>query len=392
MTEQQKRRRAVLEARHGRADPRGIERGVEQALRLAARTPQPLVVRSDEHADYPRALRRLHGYAIRHECTSSLQARTAGNPLFPVNRVDLLMRHNSANHKRETIAFSKRHQGVVDRALWLVLWQNFAKPFSERRGGPTPAMRLGLDPRAVPLLELLRTRWFASRIPLPELLQRYHRGEVPTPALQPRAPVHELLGPLARPTRSAGAPPYLEFARDHHNLRRTTQSKRQPVVELPRLRLPLPERTGSDRDELLSPHGFVDRAYSVFLLRCVSLLRTDSLHLPGYGRCVHPPLGPAYSPEAGSHLRALLLRRVNEGTSPWAHPRPLLLRLRYDVPCLERPAGICLDGGPEGRAPMEVPDLRASRPNDEIPLPPRDLQPPGLATRVASQPVSAALL
>jgi transposase-like protein len=180
MTEQQKRRRAVLEARHGRADPRGIERGVEQALRLAARTPQPLVVRSDEHADYPRALRRLHGYAIRHECTSSLQARTAGNPLFPVNRVDLLMRHNSANHKRETIAFSKRHQGVVDRALWLVLWQNFAKPFSERRGGPTPAMRLGLDPRAVPLLELLRTRWFASRIPLPELLQRYHRGEVPT--------------------------------------------------------------------------------------------------------------------------------------------------------------------------------------------------------------------
>src|SRR6516162_4238785 len=52
------------------------------------------------------------------------------------------------------------------------------------------------------------------------------------------------------------------------------QSKRQPVVELPRLRLPLPERTGSDRDELRCPHGFVDRAYSVFLLRlrCCELL------------------------------------------------------------------------------------------------------------------------
>jgi len=30
-------------------------------------------------------------------------------------------------------------------------------------------------------------------------------------------------------------------------------------------RLPLPERTGSDRDEPHCPHGFVDRAYSFFL-------------------------------------------------------------------------------------------------------------------------------
>ena len=141
------------------------------------------------------------------------------------------------------------------------------------------------------------------------------------------------------------------------------------MVELPRLRLPLPERTGSDRDELLSPHGFVDRAYSVFLLRCVSLLRTSHcIYRATVGASI-PPLS-CYSPDAGSHLRALLHRGVNEGTSPRAHPRPLLLRLRYDVPCLERPAGNCLGGGPEGRAPMEVPDLRASRPNDWNPTPP----------------------
>ena len=85
-----------------------------------------------------------------------------------------------------------------------------------------------------------------------------------------------------------------------------------------------------------------------------------------------PPLS-CYSPDAASHLRALLHRGVNEGTSPWAHPRPLLLRLRYDVPCLERPAGNCLGGGPEGRAPMEVPDLRASLPNDWDPNPPCEI-------------------
>jgi hypothetical protein len=38
---------------------------------------------------------------------------TAQNPLFPVNLADLLLRHSSANHKRETIAFSKRRQGAM---------------------------------------------------------------------------------------------------------------------------------------------------------------------------------------------------------------------------------------------------------------------------------------
>ena len=116
MTAKQKRRRAMLEARYGRPDPRGIERDTRAALQLAVPQPQALVVRSDEHDDYPRAMQHLRGYAIMHERTSSKEARTSGNPLFPVNRLDLLLRHNSANHKRETIAFSKRHQAVVERA------------------------------------------------------------------------------------------------------------------------------------------------------------------------------------------------------------------------------------------------------------------------------------
>ena len=176
----QKRRRARLEQRFGRPDPRGIEQGTALALRLAAPEPQPLTFRSDEHSDYPRAIARLKGYDIRHEMTPSVQARTAGNPLFPVNRLDLLLRHNSANHKRETIAFSKRHQAVVERAAWLVLWQNFSKPFSERRGGGTPAMRLGLRERPVPIRELLKARLFPTLVDLPAEWARYYRGEVRT--------------------------------------------------------------------------------------------------------------------------------------------------------------------------------------------------------------------
>jgi len=180
MTPAQRRRRAALETRVGRADPRAVELGIATLVRLAAPRPQVLVVRSDEHRAYPRALSRLVGWAVRHELTPSRRARTAGNPLFPVNRLDLLLRHNSANHKRETIAFSKRRQSVVERATLLVLWQNFVKPFSERHGGGTPAMRLGLRSRPMTIGRLLARRLFPGRVRLPHAWARYYRRGIPT--------------------------------------------------------------------------------------------------------------------------------------------------------------------------------------------------------------------
>jgi transposase-like protein len=180
MTLRQRARRARIETAHGRPDPRALELDMAMALRLAAPVPQTLTVRSDEHPAYPRAFQRLTGYAIRHEPTPSVQARTAGNPLFPVNLLDLLLRHNSANHKRETIAFSKRHQAVIERAALLLLWRNFGKRFSENHGGGTPAMRLGLSPRPLSVRALLSRRWFPSRVRLPEVWQNYYRRRVPT--------------------------------------------------------------------------------------------------------------------------------------------------------------------------------------------------------------------
>jgi hypothetical protein len=69
---------------------------------------------------------------------------------------------------------------VVERAAWLLLWQNVAKPFSERHGGGTPAMRAGLLERPVPIRELLRRRRFPDRVGLPPVWARYYRGEVRT--------------------------------------------------------------------------------------------------------------------------------------------------------------------------------------------------------------------
>src|SRR5262249_34105688 len=180
MSEQQQRRRAGLERAHGRPDPKAAENGMTLALELAVPEPQAVCFRSDEHDAYPRALKHLPEHRFRHERTSSLEARTAENPLFPVNRMDLLLRHSSANHKRGTITFSKHHRTVVRRGAWLILWQNFAKQFSERGGGGTPAMRLGLKDRPIPIPELLKERLFPDRVELPEEWARYYRGDVVT--------------------------------------------------------------------------------------------------------------------------------------------------------------------------------------------------------------------
>jgi transposase-like protein len=183
MTAHQKRRRARIEARYGRPSSSALVVDMAAALQIAAPEPQPLTVRSDEHPLYPPALRRLRGYRVEHHMTPSVVARTPGNPLFPVNLMDLLLRHHSANHKREGIAFSKRHQAVIDRAALLTLWRNFAKQFSENSGGGTPAMRLKLADRPWSVRRILKERLFESRVGLPWPWRKYYRGEVDTPEI-----------------------------------------------------------------------------------------------------------------------------------------------------------------------------------------------------------------
>src|SRR5262245_30042482 len=122
MTDAQKRRRVELEQRHGRPDPKSIEKEVCELLHLL---PKPeadtLEVLSDEHPAYTRAIRRSQ-LAVRHGVTSSLEPRTRENPLFPVNLMDGLIRHCSGNHKRETIAFSKTRQNAVERLAIFTAW------------------------------------------------------------------------------------------------------------------------------------------------------------------------------------------------------------------------------------------------------------------------------
>jgi hypothetical protein len=191
MTAPQKKRRAELEARLGRPDPRSIEREMAALVALVVPERSAGEIRSDEHPAYPRALRQLSDRELRHRVTSSKEPRTPQNPLFPVNLLDLLIRHSSANHKRETIAFSKRRQSAAYRLAILLVWRNYMKSVSERRQNETPAQRLGIFPRKLGLKDLLAERLFPTRIRLPDRIAQYYWRRVPTRRI-PNAPEHRL--------------------------------------------------------------------------------------------------------------------------------------------------------------------------------------------------------
>ena len=191
MSKAQKRMRTELEARLGRPDPRSSEKEVAAVLGLLCPEPQEFTLHTDEHTDYPLAIRRLRHLHVTHRTISSRAARTPHNPLFSINLLDLLIRHSGANHKRETIAFAKRRQMAIGR-LWLMLvWRNYMKWVSERRRKTTPAMRLGLFPRRLRASDVLRRRLFVSRVGLPQRWQSYYWGKTPTRA-RPNGRDHRL--------------------------------------------------------------------------------------------------------------------------------------------------------------------------------------------------------
>jgi transposase-like protein len=180
MTKRQKDKRARLEREFGRPDPRSVEKEVAHLLAIVAPVPQALELHTDEHEDYPRAIQGLPHLRITHRTTLSRAARTPRNRLFAINLLHLLIRHGGANHKRETIAFSKRRQSAAER-LWIFLvWRDYLKSFSERKHDATPAMRAGLCEKRLSLRRVLTQRLLPSRIRLPDRWQDYYWRRTPT--------------------------------------------------------------------------------------------------------------------------------------------------------------------------------------------------------------------
>jgi hypothetical protein len=176
----QKRRRAELERLHGRPDPRAVEKDVAELLEVTVSGLEEAVLRSDDHHAYRRSIRRVPGCRITHRVTSSKERRDQGNPLWEVNLLDALIRHSQANHRRETLAWSKRRQGAAERLAVLLGWRNYIKQRWEKGDAETPGMLVGLTDRPLTVEEVLRGRLFRSRVELPPRWSAYYDGLVET--------------------------------------------------------------------------------------------------------------------------------------------------------------------------------------------------------------------
>jgi transposase-like protein len=179
----QRDKRTALEATYGRPDPRATRRAVEELVGRVVPPGASVAIASDQHTAYPQAFARLRGRRIAHSTTSSKASRTPANPLHAANLADLLLRHGSANHKRETIAFSKRRQGALYRAAIWAVWRNFMKSRSEKRRDDPPAVALGLVPRRLSVCDVLAGRRFPWRYVLAPWVERCYFARVATRAI-----------------------------------------------------------------------------------------------------------------------------------------------------------------------------------------------------------------
>ena len=190
MTTHQRKRREVLEARLGKAQPRAVETGVRDLLEVLSERHRALTVRSDDHRAYPRAMATLAG-GFTHRVTSSRERRDKRNPLWEVNVLDLMVRHSTSAHKRETIAWAKRRQASIEKLMIFQVWRNYVKRRREKGPPVTPAMLLGLAVRPWRMGDLLKARMFFGKTCLSTRWQAYYRREVRTRALAVNR-VHQL--------------------------------------------------------------------------------------------------------------------------------------------------------------------------------------------------------
>jgi transposase-like protein len=191
MTNAQKDKRAKLD-RAFSFEKRALERSFQELLDALAETwkPRPgtkYVLITDEKQEYARALARHFMEAfITHTTVSSKAARTSTNPLFSSNYTDRELRKDQANHRRETLCFSRNVGNMMNRLIVYMVWHNYKKPYRISKKGKnrlTHGEMAGIAKEAIAYERalLFRERAFLHRADIPTLEMRLWMRAFRTP-------------------------------------------------------------------------------------------------------------------------------------------------------------------------------------------------------------------
>ena len=204
VSDSQRQRLGTRPRRPARGGYVGSSRRVLRRLQEMVAPGLTATVIGDGHAAYDRAMRDPSlGQSLRLErypnpprgpkgSPRSEAARLRDEHLFPVDLLHKILRHSLAHQRRETIAFGRRLNAILERLFLAAVWRNFVKKRSERvaRGG-TPAMRLGLARERWTWTRVFSRRLFPARIPTPSTWALLYRRLWTTP-LYPNNSRHEL--------------------------------------------------------------------------------------------------------------------------------------------------------------------------------------------------------
>lgn len=198
-------RRSAAQARRSRGRPRRPRRGgysgstsrmLDNLLPLAP-PGDFLQIASDDKPQYGQALSR-HPAARRIRLRQfpnprrgpkgsprTPEARERDQAMFPVDKLHSLMRHSMASYHRESIAFGRRLNALMERMFVLAVWRNFVKQRSERKpDGTTPAMRIGLTDSRWSWKRVFSRRLFVEREGPPSSWRVLYRRDWTSPMLK----------------------------------------------------------------------------------------------------------------------------------------------------------------------------------------------------------------
>ena len=112
----------------------------------------------------------------------SQEALDRDRAMFPSDLLHALLRHTVAHHRRETIAFGRRLNALIERLFLTAVWRNFVKRRSERRPvHETPAMWVGLASERWGWRRVLSRRLFPHRESLTPVERELYRRAWTTP-------------------------------------------------------------------------------------------------------------------------------------------------------------------------------------------------------------------
>ncbi len=186
MSERQKEKHKMLEKRHGHYPRDAIRTSTKRIFKrlLAKAERRELVLYSDRHYQYRRVVDiDLSKEKIEHITVSSRAYRNFKNPLFPVNNIDLGLRHNNAAFKRETIAFPKHSIAHMEQFVLHALYRNYMRPkfWGTHRSDPrssvtSPAMEIGIADKILGFKEFFATPVARTQVDLNEDWDQFYNS------------------------------------------------------------------------------------------------------------------------------------------------------------------------------------------------------------------------